>query len=961
MAMKNKPLTIFLAALSLLVLFQGSAEAASTLNPLSGNAWDLYVFGNGYVTYDIFNSIKMLMVPAAGSSGFTTLLMLIATVGFVVLAVAAGFDPAKNLLRMFFYILIVWFVVFFTTGVVVNLQIDDVLAPPDNAAPPVQGVPAIVGLPAALISQVGWYFNKSIETYFSVPGEFKLSGAGVGQFDLFNKMLAASTQYKIQDSGIQKSVAAYVSDCVIPAIAMGTFKDAAPPKGATASTGVDALMNTTDYFKTLGTAQNQAIMTTYYPPTLSTPSSSASTPISGSAGMGQVVTCQTAYTNLGTDLQQEANALLTASGDAWSQAGVNTPFETVYGLMLEQSGQSGSPSAGYSKASGSILQNALINSTSPSLRQAALQTGNNAMLQSAALAQAEQSQRSTWVAAFSIFNNMMGYVFTVLQAFIFGITPMVVVALLVPGLGKPIFVNYIQILLWLTLWMPMLGIINYVITLFGMHSAQGIMQNGGMSAFNRALIDEKSNNLIVAAQFLGTMVPLISWGLVKGAMAFTEFINHGIGSSFSSQAGAIASTGNLSLNNMSMDNTSMNKYNTALASTVGTQAVNAFSNAGAMLVHSDGGGSTAGVNGSLIKAEEGFKQGLSKSLSESKAVSEALSSVTSHATSISDVMNKVKGISNSNVRQAVIADLANSAENYIKSHSGSKGDSASESVSKARDLLNQLNTTGGTNVAIGVGTGKLLPGFSANGEATSSGSQSSSDSNKAGDSSKHDHTSQVGTQEGTSSGGGTGRSSSTGEVGATGITSGTGFGHSEQAMLGTVASDALSRQTTITNNLQAMSDVTSSFGMAQGMDFQRASEMTSELNSLRNSMASAEELGQKYRDLTSKATGGSAAAMSAYDDLTKKNTSGYRAAPNPGGYGATAPKAEAFAAAQSGEKGKVETHIKEQTKGILEVKKHLTENENKTAAVAPTTADVWTAGGHQGVVKAKKELSNLKW
>ena len=48
-----------------------------------------------------------------------------------------------------------------------------------------------------------------------------------------------------------------------------------------------------------------------------------------------------------------------------------------------------------------------------------------------------------------------------------GAVPIVIVALMIPGLGQKIFVNYAQILLWLTMWAPMLAVINYLVTVFG--------------------------------------------------------------------------------------------------------------------------------------------------------------------------------------------------------------------------------------------------------------------------------------------------------------------------------------------------------------------------------------------------------------------------------------------------------------------------------------------------------------
>lgn len=70
---------------------------AATIKPGgSDNAWTLYVFGSARVIQELFMSIKMLVAPDAGSTGFVTLMYLVATIGFLVLAIAAGYDPLQK-------------------------------------------------------------------------------------------------------------------------------------------------------------------------------------------------------------------------------------------------------------------------------------------------------------------------------------------------------------------------------------------------------------------------------------------------------------------------------------------------------------------------------------------------------------------------------------------------------------------------------------------------------------------------------------------------------------------------------------------------------------------------------------------------------------------------------------------------------------------------------------------------
>lgn len=620
----------FLLALmgaTLLGLAADPALAAQVL-PHGGNAWDLHVFGNGRVIADLLMSLKMLMAPDHGDSGFQMVLLFMATVGFISVAVAAGFNPAQNLMKLFTYIMVVWAVTFSTTKLTANITVND---PVNNYYYTVERVPALVGVPAAIISQVGIYLTRTIETYFSIPGEFKVAGPNGtgGYYNLFNRMMSETDQFVIKNPNLKKSVSAFMGDCVVPAIAQGRLQVAVQEGGVSRTAyGNEALMRSTNLMETLKNARHKAIQTRYYLPE-TTPQALAELgryvqTDEINTGMGVVVSCDDAYALLEKDLASGANELLTANASAWGKTGAMVSYETAMSVALAQASSGGqNPWSNGTRPSGYILQASMISTMSGAFRDVAAQVGNNEFINAAAITQAEHNQKSTWSAGAQVFNNMMGYVYTVLQAFIFAIVPIVVIALMVPGLGSAIFKNYGQILVWLTMWMPMLAIINYLITLFGIEQVQGVTAlDTGLSFSNRYLVTEKTNDLMIAAQFLGTMVPLLAWGLVRGSMAFTEFISHGIGSGFAAQAGATSASGNLSLNNMSMDNTSMNKFNTAQSSAVGQQAVLAHANAGALDVANQLGGTSAQANASSLSTTQSAGYSRASALSHGQSSSD---------------------------------------------------------------------------------------------------------------------------------------------------------------------------------------------------------------------------------------------------------------------------------------------------------------------------------------------------
>jgi len=713
--LKNR---LIAAAFGLLPL----ATFADTISPAGKNTWDLYVYGNGPAISAILTAIKLMIIPSSGSSSFQWLLLFLATAGFLSMAVKAGFDPAKNFLKMFAYLIVVWMVTYLTRGASSNVNVMD---PVTNYSSVVEGVPALVAVPASIISQVGYWLTYQIEQNFQMPNNSDSSGLNLSagaEYNLFAKMIGDSTQYSIQDPDLKRSMAAYMSDCVVAAVARGQMS-------------VSVLMSSPNLLQDLSAATNQAIMTRYYLTELQNETSaqiaagsfngptcggaSASTPgntigNSGfqttSPGLGVLVSCQQAYTCLTADMPLMANALDQASAAQWQSTGVTVPFDTAMNSAIALAGAAGGANAqaGYASPEDFILQKAMVSSATGAFRSAATQVGNNEIMMATSLAQAEQSQKSSWVTATEIFKNMMGYVYTVLQAFIFAMVPIVVICLMIPGMGGAIFVNYIQILIWLTLWTPMLAIVNFLIEIFGSSSLGTSLGTDGLTIGNSALVSEQANNLQIVAEFMGTLVPLMTWGLVKGAMAFTEFISHGIGSSFATQAGAQAATGNMSMGNIGMDNTTMNKYNTQRSIATGDAPAEANMSAGAGIMKHDGGLEVQSFGGQSTNLTQqrsvSYKWEASSGLNvtateqEAQMLQKSSTKAAQEATNIQDSVNNSLTTAES---EAVKADTTHSwsqGKTNAVDKAAANVVTAAESYKKAVDAQTSLTGTVGWSV-----------------------------------------------------------------------------------------------------------------------------------------------------------------------------------------------------------------------------------------------------------------------
>lgn len=572
--------------LLILGLFASPLAVAGGMNPVGYNAWDYYVFGDGPAIYHILQSIKLLMQPWGTGGMFESLLIAIALIGGFLVIIEAGFSPSRGVEKLIGYFLMLAFVVFFTLAVHVNVTIDDNASGYYNT---VTGVPALVGVPAALISEIGYNLEQGIEQDFSIPDGLKVSTSGM--YDVMGRTLKDANRMVITDPNLRLDLTGYVENCVVPEIGLGRVTD-------------EQLMHSNDLLSTFGAAATPSLLTPYYP-------------VSGGGGspaslsdQSTLERCDVAYGSLKTDVQDYANALMNAQTAQWQSTGVMVPFGTAMGDVLQEAaaGGGGNPAvSGYSNPESYILQSAMVNTSRKAFQRAAADLGENPVMLSTAISQADQAQRSSWYTSITVFRNMTGYVYIALQAFVLAIVPIIAVMLLLPGLGAKIFLNYIQVLLWLVLWGPLFAVDNFVaVVLTGMHMHNLLAP--GLTMMNSDAISKATVNMGLAAGFLGTLIPLLAWGIVKGSFAFTEFIMSGMGSAFGQQAGSIAASGNVSLGNTSLDNVGMNKYSTSITSDIGDGGAALAIGAGTLSSNSQLGGYSTAAGKMVETAGSGFQK-----------------------------------------------------------------------------------------------------------------------------------------------------------------------------------------------------------------------------------------------------------------------------------------------------------------------------------------------------------------
>lgn len=538
-----------------MLLLLPSITLADKIRPGGGaDTWTFYGYGNAFVIARLLEAVKRTVSEPA----FITLVMCVAIVGFLASGVTGllGGRPQK----LASYIAGIIVSVYALFSVTVDVYVEDMLqvdGTPDYAFL-VKDVPAAIGLPAVTISEVGMWGVRTIEKQFSSPSGSpppRLSGGGM--LGVSAGVMRDITQVKLSDPALRAGVQNYIADCVIPALYVG---DISP----------EELVQGEVWSAMAGGAHNFR-----------------QTKLEGHAGRGGegqgvtngIMSCHMAYDRLFEALETAAPSLLRGVGTFQLQGAVgDTTLNNVVDFV----------SAGTTQdATALASQSAMIELASEGYKQAAIATDSQAILLALNTEQARRSQSTGWFTASVLFQDMAGYLFAMLQAFVIGLTPLVGAILLVPGMGMKIAGGYARVMVWLMLWWPGLAIVNYIMELYLQSQISGPLGAGaGITMANIELINVASEKMVLASGFMATLVPGIMWGIISGSgAAFSSAIDRASGASYATQAAGQSAAGSTSMGQISMNSTAMNKHDTSWVNRTGMQAQHSFSGGGAAAVN----------------------------------------------------------------------------------------------------------------------------------------------------------------------------------------------------------------------------------------------------------------------------------------------------------------------------------------------------------------------------------------
>lgn len=531
----------------ILFLLSAIPSLANKVTPDGLTAWELNILSGSKVFANILTSMVMFV----NSSEFMTLASTLALLGFFALMVGSvgGLDGKK--IGMFF--LGITIISITTFKMTIDVFVVDMVSSNGVSAPIlVQDVPASVGFPAVAINEIGQSFARQIDKFFS-PVNADLAYSNTRTLNMEGQILQDIMNAKPYSPQVEATLSEFYVQCVFPLIERGELT-------------VKEISESPNIFDGLADkVPKNAVTRVFFE---KDPNK-------------EMMACHEAHPEIKEVIDKAANAFSSSETSTMATKmkaeGMNSTLGDLGNSILSQI------NTGSAQTTSDVVKNrGVLRAFEKGFARQGATVERGAMVEAMIVEQSIEQQLSGWKMAAEIFNTTVGYLAVALHAFILGISPIILTMFFLPGIANKILVSYFQILIWLAMWEPMLTIINYIIVSFQennlIYSIKETQENADgttttvASGIYYSLINAATEKFQIVGGFLGASVPMIAWGLVKGGMAFSQFLSSGLGGSIAAGAAKNLASGSLSHDSVSFNNTSGNSHSTSLSTDVGYKA-----------------------------------------------------------------------------------------------------------------------------------------------------------------------------------------------------------------------------------------------------------------------------------------------------------------------------------------------------------------------------------------------------
>lgn len=549
-----------IVALAMVALMPSVASAAT-------DAFTVYAYGNGNVLRQIFVGMKGFVNDPQYRMMLYTLLLItmiyVMTKGYIFMKPSPG--PIVGLILAAFILNIA----LFSDSARVTLHIEDQVHSEDYL---VDDMPLALAGAAALTSEMSRYLVKLVEGFYmgpSIPIEMRMSENNT--YNFANKIISAMRNVTISDPMTKATFNAYMRDCVVPEMYQGRIQ-------------MNTLLNgPPDQFWDSIRANNQARMSqcfqhcgTQLPGEVCAPrecpdpysSLGGGSPITAREWReGMMVSCPNGHTSLGERIETLIGAT------AFNELG-NTMLRdsalldgVISSTVTQITGVTGGTGTEH------FVRAGMMNMFRESSASVIANGGAPGLIQVLGAEQAKAVQRTNWMVAAEVFSESVAYLWATLQSFIFAIFPIAVVLFMFPGLGPKAMAGYFGLLAWISLWMPFLAVINFLSISWLVEDVRQLAMTP-LSYGSLLPISEAGANMQLITNFLGTMVPVLTYGMVRGGeFALTQIASDASAPKASEKASAEIAGKSYNYGSISANNVGMNKTDTTTSASLGYDTV----------------------------------------------------------------------------------------------------------------------------------------------------------------------------------------------------------------------------------------------------------------------------------------------------------------------------------------------------------------------------------------------------
>ncbi len=649
-------------------------------------AFQIDTYGNGQFIAEVLNSVAIL-----AGSGLLGLIRLGLVAGILLAVLSSLFGGRTAPGHQFALSILIYMMLF---GVRVDMAVYDRVTSYTRV---ISSVPAGVGVFAWATSGVGSGLTRVMEGAFSLPGALRYSKNGLLRGA---ELIKRSTAFAVAEPHLANTLDSFVRECGLKSITSGLLSP-------------ESLEKSADLFSSMGAANyrfvelhtNVALPAgAYASPPSAGDCSAAGRPIlayCGEAHAGVNACLNAYYPGWAAELAEESG-FVDRQTNTVNTAGFTEALRESY---RELAGVSMS-------AKDIIVQNAMINSYSRSVKSLAVAGGSEASLLSLSIAEARARQKNSFLVLGEMARHTLPYIRGLLQGMLYGIFPAVIFLAMTP-LAARIIPAYLIAMLWTELWNPIYAIVNLFSNL-KLARALEPYTDGSLTVISRGSVVHESDMAMAVAGLAATIVPMIAYYVVSASQhavvgAVQQFM--GPTQSISTQTAGAHAAGNISLGNVSVatgryDTVTANKSDVARETVTGNLS-RRYDNVYEQPASSVGGMRITGREGIRFAAKEELADTVRNMEASREAVTDSAAAASvrvvgaSHAAADERSYSEVLGLSSTTGEKKDLATVLGTAENLQRRFGLSRQESLKMSWDTA--MVYEAGARAGTSAGLAGG------------------------------------------------------------------------------------------------------------------------------------------------------------------------------------------------------------------------------------------------------------------